>query len=75
MSSSWCWPNSSSAGWTFDTVTTSVNFESEIINGKFEGNEDFGREYHQLYFGILGAYDDAYTGEHSRGVYCRIVEN
>lgn len=31
-------------------------------NGKFAGNEDFGREYHQLFFGILGDYDDAYTG-------------
>lgn len=36
--------------------------ENAYINGKFEGNEDFGREYHQLYFGILGTYDDAYTG-------------
>ncbi len=30
-------------------------------NGKFQGNEDFGREYHQLFFGIVGRYDDAYT--------------
>lgn len=32
------------------------------VDGRFSGNEDFGREYHQLYFGILGHYDDAYTG-------------
>jgi hypothetical protein len=31
-------------------------------DGKFVGNEDFGREYHQLFFGIYGAYDDAYVG-------------
>jgi len=32
------------------------------VDGRFSGNEDFAREYHQLYFGILGHYDDAYTG-------------
>lgn len=32
-------------------------------DGKFQGNEDFGREYHQLFFGIVGKYDDAYTGD------------
>lgn len=31
-------------------------------DGRFSGNEDFAREYHQLYFGILGHYDDAYVG-------------
>ena len=25
--------------------------------GTFIGNEDFAREYHQLFFGILGEYD------------------
>jgi hypothetical protein len=30
-------------------------------DGKFQGNEDFGREYHQLFFGIVGRYDDAYV--------------
>lgn len=35
---------------------------NEYVDGKFSGNEDFGREYHQLYFGILGDYDDTYTG-------------
>lgn len=33
------------------------------VDGKFQGNEDFGREYHQLFFGIVGKYDDAYTGD------------
>jgi hypothetical protein len=33
------------------------------VDGKFVGNEDFGREYHQLFFGIVGKYDDAYTGD------------
>ncbi len=29
-------------------------------DGKFRGNEDFAREYHQLFFGILGEYDHDY---------------
>lgn len=29
-------------------------------NGQFRGNEDFGREFHQLYFGILGDYNHDY---------------
>jgi len=29
-------------------------------NGIFEGNEDFAREYHQLFLGILGEYDHSY---------------
>lgn len=31
--------------------------ENVYLNGQFFGNEDFGREYHQLFFGILGKYD------------------
>ncbi len=30
------------------------------IDGIFRGNEDFAREYHQLFFGILGEYDHNY---------------
>ncbi len=29
-------------------------------DGVFRGNEDFAREYHQLFFGILGEYDHNY---------------
>jgi len=29
----------------------------------FRGNEDFAREYHQIFFGILGAYDTEYHEE------------
>ncbi len=34
--------------------------ENRFVDGKFEGNEDFAREYHQLFFGILGEYDPGY---------------
>ena len=30
------------------------------VNGECRCNEDFAREYHQLFFGILGAYNPAY---------------
>jgi hypothetical protein len=33
------------------------HFENRWINGVCYCNEDFAREYHQLFFGILGAYD------------------
>jgi hypothetical protein len=36
------------------------HLENKFINAQFEGNEDFAREYHQLFFGILGEYDHAY---------------
>ncbi len=29
-------------------------------DGQFRGNEDFAREFHQLFFGILGEYDSEY---------------
>ncbi|MBP9886668.1 MAG: hypothetical protein KBF93_10260 [Leptospiraceae bacterium] len=36
-------------------VATQYNHKKNIYqNGAFIGNEDFAREYHQLYFGILG---------------------
>lgn len=36
-------------------VATQYNHRRNvIINGNFRGNEDFAREYHQLFFGILG---------------------
>ena len=31
-----------------------------FIDGQFRGNDDFAREYHQLFFGILGDYDHDY---------------
>jgi hypothetical protein len=34
-------------------------------DGVFRGNEDFAREYHQLFFGILGGYDPLYHEETS----------
>lgn len=33
------------------------HFENRWLNGTCYCNEDFAREYHQLFFGILGAYD------------------
>ncbi len=33
------------------------HFENRWIKGSCYCNEDFAREYHQLFFGILGAYD------------------
>ncbi len=42
-------------------VATQYNHkENRFVDGAFEGNEDFGREIHQLYFGILGAGDHEY---------------
>ncbi|MBK8398109.1 MAG: DUF1800 family protein [Leptospiraceae bacterium] len=36
-------------------VATQYNHRKNIFeNGAFKGNEDFAREYHQLFFGILG---------------------
>lgn len=34
--------------------------DNRFVEGAFEGNEDFGREIHQLYFGILGVDDPEY---------------
>ena len=34
--------------------------DNRFVEGAFEGNEDFGREIHQLYFGILGVEDPEY---------------
>ncbi len=31
-----------------------------FIDGVFEGNDDFAREFHQLFFGILGEYEHDY---------------
>jgi len=33
---------------------------NKFENGKFRGNEDFAREFHQLFFGILGEDDSDY---------------
>lgn len=45
-------------------VAQQYNHRNNVYrDGRFYGNEDFGREYHQLFFGILGTYDDGYTGE------------
>ena len=41
-------------------ATQYTHRKNKIKNGKFFGNEDFGREYHQLFFGILGNYDPEY---------------
>jgi hypothetical protein len=35
------------------------HFENRWLSGVCYCNEDFAREYHQLFFGILGAYDPA----------------
>ena len=36
------------------------HFTNIYVNGECFCNEDFAREYHQLFFGVLGAYDTAY---------------
>ena len=36
------------------------HMENKFIDARFEGNEDFAREYHQLFFGIVGEYDPTY---------------
>ncbi len=42
-------------------VATQYNHKkNRYINAKFEGNEDFAREFHQLFFGILGVADPEY---------------
>lgn len=49
-------------------VATQYNHKDNLfINGKFTGNEDFGREFHQLFFGILGdaAAYPSYSGNHA----------
>ncbi len=39
-------------------VATQYNHKDNLfVDARFEGNEDFAREYHQLFFGILGDYD------------------
>lgn len=61
-------------GRPYETVLTNAALSAAVArqydhrnnvyrNGKFAGNEDFGREYHQLFFGILGEYDDAFVGD------------
>lgn len=42
-------------------IATQYNHkENKFIDAKFEGNEDFGREFHQLFFNILGTDDSTY---------------
>ena len=42
-------------------VATQYNHKDNVFkDGKFSGNEDFAREFHQLFFGILGGYDHPY---------------
>jgi hypothetical protein len=41
-------------------ATQYTHRKNKYKNGKFFGNEDFGREYHQLFFGILGNYNPEY---------------
>jgi hypothetical protein len=39
-------------------VATQYNHrENKFVDGMFQGNEDFAREFHQLFFGILGMDD------------------
>lgn len=46
---------------TSAAVATQYNHKENLfIDARFEGNEDFAREYHQLFFGILGDYDPDY---------------
>ena len=45
-------------------IATQYNHRrNTFTNGQFRGNEDFAREYHQLFFGILGEYDPTYHEE------------
>ncbi|MCP4696459.1 MAG: hypothetical protein GY862_06385 [Gammaproteobacteria bacterium] len=45
-------------------VATQYNHRNNTYEfGRFRGNEDFGREYHQLFFGILGNYNPDYHEE------------
>ena len=41
-------------------ATQYTHRKNKYRNGQFFGNEDFAREYHQLFFGILGNYDPEY---------------
>lgn len=42
-------------------VATQYNHrENRFEDGSFQGNEDFAREFHQLFFGILGDYNPTY---------------
>lgn len=42
-------------------VATQYNHKENVFkDGKFIGNEDFAREFFQLFFGILGSYDPEY---------------
>ena len=36
------------------------HYDNRMVDGVFEGNEDFAREYHQLFFGVLGEDDPDY---------------
>ncbi|MCZ6856205.1 MAG: DUF1800 family protein [Gammaproteobacteria bacterium] len=60
--------NALDAGNNYEDVLTLATLSAAIatqyghrdnvyFNGEFFGNEDFGREYHQLFFAILGDYD------------------
>jgi len=42
-------------------IATQYNHrENRFIDARFEGNEDFAREFHQLFFGILGEEEPEY---------------
>ncbi|MEM7019141.1 MAG: DUF1800 family protein [Pseudomonadota bacterium] len=66
--------NALAAGQTYRDVMTTSSLSAAIAtqynhrrnvfqNGIFRGNEDFAREYHQLFFGILGEYNPTYHEE------------
>lgn len=45
-------------------VATQYNHRKNVFkDGLFRGNEDFGREYHQIFFGVMGDYDPLYHEE------------
>jgi len=47
-------------------VATQFNHRRNVFDNEtlvFRGNEDFAREYHQIFFGILGYYDSTYHEE------------
>lgn len=51
---------------TSAAVATQYNHSrNKFVNGKFYGNEDFSREIHQIFFGVLGDYDSTYHEETS----------
>ncbi|MCJ8347803.1 DUF1800 family protein, partial [bacterium] len=60
-------------------IAVQYNHRNNRFSGTFRGNEDFAREFHQLFFGVLGRQDSKFTSYPSynsfQGDYLKYHEN